>query len=42
MFAHYIDTGVMNKAEVDAYKQLIIDTPNITLYENPSYIGAFK
>ena len=42
MFAHYIDTGVMNKAEVDAYKQLIIDTPNITLDENPSYIGSFK
>lgn len=42
MFAHYIDTGVMSKAEVDAYKQLISDTPNITLDENPSYIGSFK
>lgn len=31
MFAHYIDTGVMSKAEVDNYKQLIKDAPNIIL-----------
>lgn len=42
MFAHYIDTGVMTKAEVADYKQLINDAPNITLDESASYLDSFR
>lgn len=42
MFAHYIDTGVMTKAEVVDYKQLINDAPNITLDESASYLDSFR
>ena len=42
MFAHYIDTGVMTKAEVADYKQLINDALNITLDESASYLDSFR